>query len=53
MSQYHGDEMEYAADDNEMAEVEEDMYFRGRAFGESDSDDDDDYEYDPLVCFDS
>ncbi|KAH1208820.1 putative WD repeat-containing protein C2A9.03 [Glycine max] len=48
MSQYHGDEMEYAADDNEMAEVEEDMYFRGRAFGESDSDDDDDYEYDPL-----
>ncbi|WVY94071.1 hypothetical protein V8G54_033159 [Vigna mungo] len=48
MSQYHGDEMDYAADDNEMAEVEDDMYFRGRAFGESDSDDDDDYEYDPL-----
>ncbi|MCI09371.1 WD repeat-containing protein, partial [Trifolium medium] len=48
MAQYHGDGMDYVADDNEMAEVEEDMYFRGRALGESDSDDDDDDEYDPL-----
>ncbi|XP_015959157.1 uncharacterized WD repeat-containing protein C2A9.03 isoform X2 [Arachis duranensis] len=46
MSHYNRDEMEYVADDNEMAEVEDDVYFRGRAFGESDSDDDD--EYDPL-----
>lgn len=53
MAQYHGDEMEYVADDNEMVEVEDDMYFRGRAFGETDSDDDDDDEYDLLVCFES
>jgi hypothetical protein len=51
MAQYHGDGMDYVADDNEMAEVEDDMYFRGRALGETDSDDDDDDEYDPLVCF--
>lgn len=51
MSQFNGDEMEYAADENEMAEVEDDVYFRGRGFGESDSDDDEDDEYDPLVCF--
>ena len=51
MSQYHRDEMEYVADDNEMAEVEDDVYFRGRAFGESDSEDDDEYE--ALVCFES
>ncbi|KAE9591555.1 hypothetical protein Lalb_Chr20g0119721 [Lupinus albus] len=49
MSQNQGDEMEYVAnaDDNEMADVDDDIYFSGRAFGESDSDDDDD-EYDPL-----
>lgn len=52
MSQYHGDEMDYVADDNEMAEVEDDMYFSGRVFGDSESDDDDD-EYDPSVCFQS
>ena len=52
MSQHQGDEMEYAADDNEMVEVEDDVYFRGRVFGDSDSEDDDD-EYDPLVCFES
>lgn len=51
MSQNHGDEMEYVTDDNEMAEVEDDTYFRGRVFGDSESDDDDDEEYDPLVCF--
>lgn len=53
MSQHHGDEMEYVADNNEMAEVEDDMYFRDRAFGDSDSDDDDDDAYDLLVCFES
>ena len=54
MAQYHGDEMEYVQDDNEMAEVDDDMYFRGgRALGESDTDEDDDDEYDPLVCFQS
>lgn len=52
MSQYQGDEMDYAAEDNEMADVEDDMYFSGRVFGDSESDDDDD-EYDPLVCFQS
>ena len=48
MSQHEGDEMDYAADDYEMAEVDEDMYFRGRVVGYSESDDDD--EYDHLVC---
>ncbi|KDP29021.1 hypothetical protein JCGZ_16410 [Jatropha curcas] len=47
MSQYQGDEMDYMADDYEMAEVEEDVYFRGRIMGDSESDDDDD-EYDHL-----
>lgn len=54
MSQHQGDEMEYVADDNEMAEAEDDMYFRGsRVFGgdsESDEEEDDD-EYESLVCF--
>ena len=53
MSQQQGDEMEYVADDNEMAEVEDDIYFRGRVFGDSESDDDDDDEYESLVCFES
>ena len=48
MSQHQGDEMDYAADDYEMAEVDDDMYFRGRVMGDSESDDDD--EYDHLVC---
>ncbi|KAE9599150.1 hypothetical protein Lal_00043852 [Lupinus albus] len=50
MSQNQGGEVEYAAnaDDNEMADVEDDIYFRGRAFGESDSDEEEDDEYDPL-----
>nr|KYP52112.1 putative WD repeat-containing protein C2A9.03 [Cajanus cajan] len=52
MAQQQGDEMEYVAEDNEMAEAE-DMYFRGRVFGdsesESDDDDDDDDEYDSMV----
>ncbi|KAF7842849.1 putative WD repeat-containing protein C2A9.03-like [Senna tora] len=37
MSQNRGDEMEYVADDNEMAEVEDDEYFRGRVPDDSDS----------------
>lgn len=50
MSQHQGDDMEYAADDNEMAEeVEDDAYFRGQVFVDSESDDDDEYE--SLVCF--
>ncbi|KAK4254530.1 hypothetical protein QN277_009902 [Acacia crassicarpa] len=48
MAQNHGDEIEYAADDNEMAEVENDSYIRGRVFGGSDSEDDDDEQYDSL-----
>ncbi|KAI9122620.1 hypothetical protein K1719_006460 [Acacia pycnantha] len=48
MAQNHGDEMEYATDDNEMAEVENDSYIRGRVFGGSDSEDDDDEQYDTL-----
>lgn len=41
--------MDYMADDFEMAEVDDDVYFRGRFMGDSESDDDDD-EYDHLVC---
>lgn len=50
MSLYEGDEMDHVADDNEMAEVDDVMYFRDRVMGDSDSDDDDDDEYDHLVC---
>lgn len=42
--------MDHVADDNEMAEVDDSMYFRGRVMGDSESDDDDDDEYDHLVC---
>lgn len=49
MAQQQEDEMEYVADDNEMAEVEDDMYFRGRVFGDSESESDDDDEYDSMV----
>ncbi|KAI9122490.1 hypothetical protein K1719_006330 [Acacia pycnantha] len=48
MAQNHGDEIEYGADDNEMAEVENDSYIRRRVVGGSDSEDDDDDQYDPL-----
>ncbi|KAH7546972.1 hypothetical protein FEM48_Zijuj01G0257800 [Ziziphus jujuba var. spinosa] len=48
MSLYEGDEMDHVADDNEMAEVDDSMYFRGRVMGDSESDDDDDDEYDHL-----
>ncbi|KAL5182292.1 putative WD repeat-containing protein [Glycine soja] len=48
MAQQQEDEMEYVADDNEMAEVEDDMYFRGRVFGDSESESDDDDEYDSM-----
>lgn len=50
MSLYEGDEMDHVADDNEMAEVDDVMYFRDSGMGDSDSDDDDDDEYDHLVC---
>ncbi|XP_077222260.1 putative WD repeat-containing protein C2A9.03 isoform X2 [Tasmannia lanceolata] len=47
MSQYQGDEIDYMADDYEMADVDDDMddEFRGRGMGDSESDDDD---YDQL-----
>ncbi|KAH9749979.1 WD REPEATS REGION domain-containing protein [Citrus sinensis] len=49
MSQLEGDEaIYYVADDYEMAEVDDDMYFRARLMGDSESDDDDDDEYDHL-----
>lgn len=51
MADYEGDEMDHVADDNEMEEVDEIMYFRGRVIGDSESDDDDDDEYDTLVSF--
>lgn len=47
MSQHQRDEMDHVADDYEMAEVDDDMYFRGRVIGDSESDDED--EYDHLV----
>ncbi|TXG69805.1 hypothetical protein EZV62_004740 [Acer yangbiense] len=49
MSQQQGDDDGYyIADDYEMAEMEDDMYFRARIMGDSESDDDDDDEYDHL-----
>ncbi|KAL9451985.1 hypothetical protein AB3S75_007893 [Citrus x aurantiifolia] len=49
MSQLEGDEaIYYVADDYEMAEVDDDMYFRARLMGDSESDEDDDDEYDHL-----
>ena len=50
MSHYEGEEMDHIADDNEMADVDDIMYFRGREISDSESDDDDDDEYDHLVC---
>jgi len=52
MAQQQGDGMEYVADDNEMAEAEDDIYFRGRVFGDSESESDDD-DYDSMVGFSS
>ncbi|OVA01385.1 WD40 repeat [Macleaya cordata] len=44
MSQYQGDDMDYMADDYEMADVDDDMdeEFRGRGLGDSESEDDED-----------
>jgi len=53
MAQRQGDEMEYVADDNEMADAEDDIYFRGRVFGDSESESDDDDEYESMVGFPS
>lgn len=49
MSQYQGDEVDYMAEDYEMADVYDDIdeEFRGRGMGDSESDDD---EYDHMVC---
>lgn len=46
---YQEEEMDYAAADYEMGQVEEDMYFAGRIMGDTESEDDDDDEHDHLV----
>ncbi|WCJ29636.1 Transducin/WD40 repeat-like superfamily protein [Euphorbia peplus] len=48
MSQYQGEEMGYMAEDFEMVDVDDDVYFRGRIIGDSESDDDDDDDDDNL-----
>ncbi|KAJ8747331.1 hypothetical protein K2173_013135 [Erythroxylum novogranatense] len=49
MSQYQGDDMDYAAEDFEMAEAHDDMYFRVMGDSESDEDNDDDDHLDTRV----
>lgn len=48
MSQFQGDEIDYMAEDYEMADVYDDIdeEFHGRGMGDSESDD----EYDHMVC---
>ncbi|GMN36722.1 hypothetical protein TIFTF001_006233 [Ficus carica] len=48
MTDYEGEEMDHAADDNEMEEVDDIMYFRGRVIGDSESDDEDEDDYDHM-----
>ncbi|OWM85681.1 hypothetical protein CDL15_Pgr029104 [Punica granatum] len=43
MSQYQEYHMENAADDHDMGEVDDEMYFHGRVMGDSDTDNDDEY----------
>lgn len=50
--------MENAADDQDMGEVDDEMYFHGRLMGESDTDYDDEYAFlvipdDLPKCFDT
>ena len=51
MAHDEGEEMDHILDENDMAEVDDIMYFRGRVIGDSESDEEDDDEYDHLVCF--
>lgn len=46
---YQDEVTDYAPDDDEMGEVDEDMYFAGRIMGDSESDEEDEDEYDHLV----
>ncbi|PKI36618.1 hypothetical protein CRG98_042991, partial [Punica granatum] len=48
MSQYQEYHMENAADDHDMGEVDDEMYFHGRVMGDSDTDNDDEYAH--LGC---
>ncbi|WVZ10813.1 hypothetical protein V8G54_015343 [Vigna mungo] len=51
MARQQGAEMEYVTDDNddnEMADAEDDIYFRGRVFGDSESESDEDDEYESM-----
>ncbi|XP_073311850.1 uncharacterized WD repeat-containing protein C2A9.03-like isoform X2 [Primulina huaijiensis] len=45
---FQEEEMDYAAGDCEMGEVEEDMYFAGRLMGDSESEEEEEDEYDNL-----
>lgn len=51
MTDYEGEEMDHAADDNEMEEVDDIMYFRGRVIGDSESDEEDEDDYDHMVRY--
>ena len=50
MTEMREEEVEYVDYDNEMVEVENESYIRGRVLVLSDSEDEDDDQYDPLVC---
>ncbi|XP_073028597.1 uncharacterized WD repeat-containing protein C2A9.03-like isoform X2 [Primulina eburnea] len=45
---FQEEEIDYAAGDDEMGEVEEDMYFAGRLIGDSESEEEEEDEYDNL-----
>ncbi|KAL2475793.1 Transducin/WD40 repeat-like superfamily protein [Abeliophyllum distichum] len=45
---YQEEDMDYAAGDYEMGEVDENMYFAGRIMGETESDEEDEDDYDHL-----
>lgn len=49
MSQHQEYPMEYAADDYDVGEVEDDMYFHERVMGDSDTDEDDEYDHLVLI----
>lgn len=45
MAEYQEYHMENVADDHDMGEVDDEMYFHGRVMGDSDTDNDDEYAY--------
>lgn len=45
MAEYQEYHMENAADDHDMGEVDDEIYFHGRVMGDSDTDNDDEYVY--------